>query len=144
MLLKSVYFRPVQFFAVAFLLFASLATAATTVNNTILVLARDTASGYSASSGLKGYGIPFELIIVPQAGITLPTLNGSATAGNYGGIVILSDVIYNYPTTGYASALTAAQWTSLFTYQTSFGVRMVRLDVYPATEFGEILNDTTI
>jgi hypothetical protein len=115
-----------------------LASAAITVSNTILVFARDTTSAYSVTSGLTGYGIPYQLVIVPQAGITLPTLNASTTSGNYGGILMLSEVAYSY-STGWASALTAAQLTQLFTYQTTFGVRMVRLDAFPSAEFGMYL-----
>ena len=119
--------------AAAFL--AALVAAQNTVSNTILVFARDSASGYSATSGLNAYGIPYQIVIVPQAGITLPTLNSSNTNGNYGGIIVLSEVAYSY-TTGWGSALTAAQWQQLYNYQTSFGVRMVRLDVFPTSDFG--------
>lgn len=89
---------------------------------------------FSAESLFCGL-TPKKLVIVPQAGITLPTLNSSTTAGNYGGFIILSDVAYSY-TAGWASAFTTAQWNSLYAYQTSFGVRMVRLDVYPGSDFG--------
>lgn len=116
---------------------ASLSEAAISVSNTILVFARDAASATSATSGFQGYGIPYQTVIVPQAGITLPTLNSSTTVGNYGGIVILSEVAYSY-STGFASALTAAQWQTLYNYQTSFGVRMVRLDVYPGPDMGKL------
>jgi hypothetical protein len=95
----------------------------------------DAETGYSATSGLNAYGIPYELVAVPQAGITLPVLNSSTTSGNYGGIIVLSEVSYDY-STGYASALTDDQWQDLYDYQTSFGVRMVRLDVYPDSDFG--------
>ena len=111
------------------------AVEAITVSNTILVFARDAASGAVASSGLQGYGIPYNIVLVPQAGITLPALNSSATNGLYGGIVFLSEVSYQYPT-GFLSALTTAQWQTLYNYQTSFGVRMVRLDVFPTADFG--------
>lgn len=106
-----------------------------TVSNTILVIARDTASAYSATSGFNGYGIPVETLLVPQAGVALPALNSSATRGNYGGIVILSEVSYSYAT-GFASALTSAQFQQLYSYQTAFGVRMVRLDVFPGPDYG--------
>jgi len=112
------------------------AAVGTSVQSTVLVLARDTASAYSAWSGLKGYAIPYQVVLVPQAGVTLPTLY-SGTTGNYGAIVILSEVSYDYGgATGFASALTTAQWTSLYQYQTDFGVRMVRLDVFPGPAFG--------
>lgn len=106
-----------------------------TVANTILVFARDLVSSYSATSGLNGYGIPFQLQIVPQAGITLPTLNSSATQGNFGGFIILGEVSYDYGSS-WASALTADQFQTLYAYQEAFSVRMVRIDSYPGPDFG--------
>lgn len=110
-----------------------------TVSSTILVFARDTTSAMNgAASGLQGYGIPFEIVTVPQAGISsLPVLNSSATYGNYGGIVVISEVGYNYNNL-YYSALTSQQWNDLYAYQTAFGVRMVRLDVFPTSDFGVV------
>jgi hypothetical protein len=92
-----------------------------------LVIARDSTSAInSATLGLQGYGIPYEIVTVPQDGITnLPLLNSSATHGNYGGIVTVSEVGYNYGDQ-YYSALTRRQWN----------VRMVRLDVFPTADFG--------
>lgn len=101
----------------------------------ILVFARDSASAYSATSGLSGHGIPYELVLVPSSGITLPILNSTATDGNYGGIIVLGEVSYD-GAAGFASALTTAQWQQMFDYQTVFGVRMVRLDVFPGPDFG--------
>lgn len=114
---------------------AGIAAAAHSVSSTILVLARDTASATVATLGLQGYGIPYETLIVPMDGVTLPTLNTSTTLGRYGGILILSEVSYDY-STGFLSALTAAQWQQLYDYQTAFGVRMVRLDAYPSADMG--------
>ena len=110
-------------------------TSAATVSSTILVFSRDAASGSSATSGLSDYGIPFQLVLVPQSGITLPALSSSATNGNYGGIIVMSELAYEY-STGWGSAFTTAQWQQLYDYQTEFGVRMVRLDVYPTPNFG--------
>jgi hypothetical protein len=107
---------------------------AKTVTSKILVFARNAAEATSGTSGLNAYGIPFQLILVPQSGITLPTLS-SGTVGNYGGIIVLSEVAYEY-SSGWASGITAAQWQTLYNYQTAFGVRMARLDVYPGEEFG--------
>lgn len=111
-------------------LLASAAAAANTVANTMLVFARDSTSAYSATSGFNAYGIPYQLMLVPQSGITLPVLNSSTTQGNYGGIVVLSEVSYSY-NGSWESAITTAQWQQLYNYQAAFGVRMVRLDVYP-------------
>lgn len=118
---------------------ASAYVGSATVSSTVLVIARDTTSALnSASLGLQGYGIPYETLVVPQAGISnLPLLNSSATNGNYGGIVVVGEVSYNYDNS-YRSALTTQQWDQLYAYQTNFGVRMVRLDVFPTTEFGVV------
>jgi hypothetical protein len=110
-------------------------TGGQTVANTILIFARALPSSYSATSGLNGYGIPYQLQLVPQAGITLPTLNSSTTQGNYGGIIVLAEVSYDYGGNSWASALTAAQFATLYQYQSDFGVRMVRIDVYPGPAF---------
>jgi hypothetical protein len=111
----------------------------TTVQSTVLIFARDTVSAYSAFSGLNAYGIPYQVVVVPQAGITLPALNSSATVGNYGAIVILSEVSYNYGgTLGYQSALTTAQLAQIYAYQAAFGVRMVRLDSFPSADSGTV------
>ena len=116
-----------------------------TVSSTILVLARDELSAKNgATSGLLGYGIPFQVITVPQAGISsLPVLNSTATNGNDGGIVVVSEVGYNYGDQ-YYSALTRGQWNQLWNYQTQFGVRMVRLDVFPTSDFGVVSTGGTV
>ncbi|KAK1774840.1 hypothetical protein QBC45DRAFT_423768 [Copromyces sp. CBS 386.78] len=113
----------------------TLALAAKSLTNTILILARDTYSGTSAAEGLQGYGIPYQILLVPQAGITLPALTTGTEKGNYGGIIVVSEVAYQY-TDGWRSAITAAQWQAIYTYQITFGVRMVRLDVFPSTDLG--------
>jgi hypothetical protein len=115
---------------------APVSRGSTTVKSTILVFARDSASAYSAYSGLNGIGIPSQLVLSPKAGITLPVLNSSLTVGNYGEIVVLSEVSYDYGSTlGFQSALSAAQWASLYQYQVDFGVRMVRMDAFPGPAF---------
>jgi hypothetical protein len=112
-----------------------------TVSSTILIIARDqTSAENGAAAGLRGYGIPFEILTIPQSGVSaLPLLNISATHGNYGGVVILSEAGYNYDSQ-YYSAITKTQWNALWDYQTQFGVRMVRLDVFPTAEFGVTSN----
>ncbi|KAH8672355.1 hypothetical protein BGZ61DRAFT_362432, partial [Ilyonectria robusta] len=103
--------------------------------STILIIARDDAGVTAASLGLLAYGIPYESLIVPSAGIELPTLNDTKTHGNYGGIIVMDAVSYSYDS-GWASAITAAQWTTLHAYQTDFSVRMVRINEWPGVDFG--------
>lgn len=106
-----------------------------TIDSTILIIARDDAGVTAASLGLLAYGIPYESLIVPSAGIELPTLNDTKTHGNYGGIIVMDAVSYSYDS-GWASAITAAQWTTLHAYQTDFSVRMVRINEWPGVDFG--------
>lgn len=117
-------------------LVAEVAACTRTVDGTVLVLGRTTAEAEMAAAGLKGYGIAYETVAVPQTGFQLPQLNSSAELGNYGGIVMLSEVSYQY-SDGWHSAITTAQFDTIYTYQVDFGVRMVRLDVFPTAEFGK-------
>jgi hypothetical protein len=54
--------------------------------------------------------------------------------GNYGLIIIIGLVTYDYGgTIGWASAITTAQWNTLYAYQLKYGVRMVHLDGFPGS-----------
>ena len=57
-----------------------------TVGSTVLILIRQDDNAYSVTSGLDGYGIPYELVRVPKTGFSLPALN-TTSHGNYGGIM---------------------------------------------------------
>lgn len=118
------------------LLFGALLVDALKVSSTVLIFARDAGAATVATSPLNGYGIPHQVVVVPQAGVALPTLNSSSTDGNYGLIVVVSSVAYDYGAEGWRSAITAAQWTQLRDYQKAFGVRMIQLDVYPGPDYG--------
>lgn len=124
--------------ALAISIFTTFASAAVSTRANILVIAKDELTAKSAHFGLQAYGIPYRILIVPQEGLALPVLNSSATLGNYGGFVIVGDVSYKYnvPVNPFRSALTDAQWQSLYNYQRDFKVRMVRIDVYPEPQFG--------
>ncbi|XMA11469.1 hypothetical protein WAI453_004260 [Rhynchosporium graminicola] len=109
-----------------------------TVESTALVIARDLASAYSAYSSLNDRGIPYSTLVVPQTGENLPSLNDTSTHGNFGLIVVMSEVSYNYGGNEFQSALTPAQWQQLYNYQAAFGIRMVRLDVAPSIATGTL------
>ena len=100
------------------------------------MIARDADSARQATSGLNGYGIPFQTLLVPQAGATLPVLNTTSGA-NFGGIIVVSGISYDYGgTEGWHSALTQDQWNQLYAYQIAYRIRMVQYDVYPQPAFG--------
>jgi hypothetical protein len=122
--------------ALTVVLFSTTVFAAPKTKATVLIIARDIDAARSAHSGLQGYAIPYRVLVVPQSGATLPKLNQTATDGNYGGIVVLSEVSYDFGGGVFKSGLTDQQWDQLFAYQKAFKVRMVRLDVYPGPKFG--------
>lgn len=100
---------------------------------TALVLATDAGAADEAVSILNGYGQPTESLSIPQAGITLPTLETidawNNSIGNFGLIIVIGLVPYDYGgSIGWASAITADQWTQLYAYQLKYGVRMIHLD----------------
>lgn len=106
-----------------------------TVDSTILVLARDAASAAVGSSGFEAYGIPFETLLVPQAGVALPALTSGDKNGRYAGILVMGAVSYDYSGT-WKSALTDAQWNDIYAYQGNYSVRLVRIDEFPGPAFG--------
>lgn len=116
----------------------SYAVPGATVDTTVLIFARDEYSASTASSGLEGYGIPFQTVLVPKAGIDLPALTSSETQGRYGGIIVMGAVSYDYDGS-WESAITADQWDTIHEYQKDFHVRMVRTDEFPGPSFGKLL-----
>lgn len=116
---------------------ASVAPAvAATVDSKVLILVRVGDNPYSVISGLQGYGIPYEISYVPKTGYQLPTLNSSTSQGNYGGIISLSELAYEYDGGVWNSGISTAQYNTIYSYQTAFGVRFVRIDAYPQPSFG--------
>lgn len=107
------------------------------VASTILVIATDTTTATVAAQGLNGYGIPHQNLIVPQTGAALPTLS-SSSGGNYGGIIVVSGVAYEYSSSNFSSALTQDQWNALYDYQITYGVRMVQYGIFPTLDAGVV------
>lgn len=114
------------------------------VQSTILVLARTQDEADQATSGLKAYGIPFENVIVPASGITLPTLKATATSGNYGGFISVSELAFDQGGGSWGSAITPAQWNEIYAYQNDFGARLVRIEGWPQADFGCDLADPSV
>lgn len=110
--------------------------AAATVDSTILVLVRQGDNAYGVTSGLTGYGIPFEVSYVPKTGYQLPSLNTSTSQGKYGGIISLSELAFEYDGGVWGSGISTDQYNTIYAYQTAFGVRFVRIDAYPQPAFG--------
>lgn len=125
-------------------IFVSFISAANTLYQNALILCTNVAGEPDQALGvLQGYGVPIKVQTIPQAGAALPaleTISGANSVGNYGLIIVIGLVTYNMGgSVGWASAITAAQWTTLYNYQTKYGVRMIHLDAFPGTQFGTVL-----
>ena len=103
-------------------------------NSTTLIIATTEDSAGQASYILNGYGVGFEVLLVPVGGVTLPSLN-TTDGGNYGLIVILEEAMYVVNGTS-STALSPSQWEALYSYQRGFKIRMVHLDVVPGPKYG--------
>jgi hypothetical protein len=93
------------------------------VSSTVLVVAKDNTAANSATSGLKGYGIPYQTFLTSTSS-SLPALNSTADSGKFGAIVILDEVA------------SAAQLAAIRNYQKQFSVRLVRLNAQPGADSG--------
>lgn len=103
-------------------------------NSTTLIIATTEDKAVQASYILNGYGVGFEVLLVPVGGVKLPILN-TTNGGNYGLLVIFSEATYIANGT-FSSALTRAQWEALYSYQRNFKIRMVHLNVSPGPQYG--------
>jgi hypothetical protein len=111
------------------------ADAAVTLNSTVLVIARDANASYSGTSVLQGYGIPYQVVDISLKGGGFPQLNATPDTGNFGGIVTVSSRAYQGGD-DWRGVMSDKQWQELYRYQENFGVRMVRLNSWPSSEFG--------
>lgn len=106
------------------------------LNSTALIIAKSDADATQASYLLNGYGLGFVVQTIPESGATLTVLNNT-DGGNFGLLVVLSEVQYTNSTTNKTSnALTDEQWETLYDYQKTFKVRMVHMNVVPGPSFG--------
>jgi hypothetical protein len=117
------------------LLFTSIVAAADSVYQTALIIVPDDGSEDQAVTILRGYGMQYQVLIVPATGASLPTLetvSGGDNTGNFGLIIVISQVSYDYGgTRGWDSAVNETQWNTIYAYQVKYSVRMIQLNVYP-------------
>jgi hypothetical protein len=115
----------------------------TSLSETALVIAVSADAANEAVGILNGYNQPTQLFVVAQNGTDLPpleTISGSNSAGNFGLIIVIGLVSYDYGgSIGWASAITTAQFSALYAYQLKYNVRMIHLDGYPGNFAGTAL-----
>jgi hypothetical protein len=109
--------------------------AAVTVNSTLLVLVRDNNATLPGTLVLQGYGIPYQVVDLSVPGAGFPQINSTPDAGKFGGIVAVSARDYKNGD-DWKTAISDTQWQQLYKYQEAFGVRLVRLNAWPSSDFG--------
>jgi hypothetical protein len=132
--------RTTLLFALSLITFASIVSSCKSVFQTALVIAAAEWNAADAITVLQGYGAAYDLHFIPKEDAQLPALETTSPGeaiGNYGLIIVASRVAYDYGgTLGWRSALTDAQWNILYTYQVTYGVRMIHLNAYPEASYG--------
>ena len=84
-------------------------------------------------SVLDQIGIPYDTLIASQTPLTAQTLSDGIGAGRYQGIFLTTgNLAYEASPNNWQSALTQAQWQTLWQYEADFRVRQATLYTYPA------------
>ncbi|KAF3924430.1 hypothetical protein AA313_de0207995 [Arthrobotrys entomopaga] len=107
-----------------------IASAKTIVNARALILATDT-SGSAVTSTLDAYGIKYDNLVLSDSGYVLPALTNSDGSCKYGTIVIFRQLFSTNSKGNWVSFIGTDQWTLLYAYQQTCGVRIVHLGVVP-------------
>ncbi|MDB5777775.1 MAG: hypothetical protein JWP79_2491 [Polaromonas sp.] len=82
---------------------------------------------------LDQIGIPYDTLIASQKALTAQTLSDGLGAGRYQGIFLTTgNLAYEASPNNWQSALTQAQWQTLWQYEADFRVRQATLYTYPA------------
>ena len=99
----------------------------------LLITANGTEAAFAAiQSTLHYLGTPFDVLNATTGATLTAAMLGTGTHGNYQAIFLdLGDLSVNG-----TSAFTAAEWTTLATYEASFGVRRVSLYTSPTADYG--------
>jgi hypothetical protein len=121
------------FFSVLWPLSAKAETPTSIDMKLLVISAEGTEPVFSGiTSILNQIGVPYDTLIARQTTLTPQTLSDGLGAGRYQGILLTTgNLAYEASPGVYESALTAAQWQTLWQYQADFRVRQVTLYTYP-------------
>jgi hypothetical protein len=99
----------------------------------LLITANGTDAAFAAIQNTLQYlGTPFDVLNATTGATLTADMLGSGTHGNYQAIFLdLGDLSVSG-----TSAFTTAEWTTLATYEASFGVRRVSLYTSPTVDYG--------
>ncbi len=105
----------------------------------VLILAADgnETSLPAIKQALDYLGTPYTVYIASQTpnGLTADKL-GSTCRGYYQGVILTNGMLAYNSGSAHRSALTQEEWTNLWTYQATLGVRQVSWYTYPGADYG--------
>jgi hypothetical protein len=111
----------------------------TTLNLKILIISSDgnEADLPAITQALDYTGTPYTVYkaaLTPN-GLT-PGMLSNNCQGNYQGVILTNGQLSYFNGSAWTSALSQTEWTNLWTYEASFGVREVSWYTYPTADFG--------
>ncbi len=110
-----------------------------TIDLKILVIASDgnEADLAAIKQTLDYVGIPYTVYIAAQTpnGLT-PDKLSSGCHGYYQGVILTNGSLSYYNGSAWASALSQQEWTNLWSYESTMGVREISWYTYPNADFG--------
>lgn len=82
-------------------------------------------------------GVPYTVYIASQTpGALTPDKLSTGCHGYYQGVILTNGLLAYYNGSAWASALSQQEWTDLWSYQASMGVRELSWYTYPSPDFG--------
>lgn len=88
----------------------------------------------AAKAMLAQSGVPYDLLDATLTPLTEDALMAADGSGRYQGVVLTNNsLVYQNSSGGYQSALTPAQWATLWQYEQTFKVRQVSMYTYPSS-----------
>ncbi len=115
------------------------ACTSTTIDLKVLVLASDgnEVDLPAIKQALDYLGTPYTVYIAAQTpnGLT-PDKLSNGCHGYYQGIILTNGYLAYYNGTAWVSALSQQEWTNLWTYESTMGVREISWYTYPTADFG--------
>lgn len=106
----------------------------TSINMKLLVISADgkEPSFAGIKSTLDQIDVPYDVLIASQKSLDTVVLSDGLGNGKYQGIILATGNLAYQSAAGWQSALTAAQWQKLWTYEKTFKVRQATMYTYPA------------
>lgn len=140
--LRRVFLAACQMVLALLLMAAPLASRAETpvsINMRVLVLsAQGTEPSFAAiKSVLDQIGVPYDTLIATQTALTAQTLSDGSGHGKYQAVFLATgNLVYQNSSGQFVSALSQAQWQTLWQYEASFRVRQVTMYTSPSDGVG--------